>query len=316
MPVRVVMLADPFDPACLSHISACLAELSSGRAERAALILIAGENCGAGADDRWRMLCAAASCSKQLIPLRLPPKAGPADGGSLKRFVRKKIPDAAPYQISDSVPGEGLCPSVAEYTALKQLYGASSYLEGAGPWVDQLFEALNPHRFAHSLAVARTSVELALRFGIDPVKAEEAGLLHDCAKCLSLPEMQKTVRKHRMAVDPDLLSASSLLHSLAGACVAQDRYGVEDPEILEAIEYHNTGHEGMSPLARVVCLADFMEPNREPFPLLEEVRALAQVSLDRALLLSLEGVAAHVSSKGKKLHPRTLNTIAWLKTII
>ena len=27
----------------------------------------------------------------------------------------------------------------------------------------------------------------------------------------------------------------------------------------------------------------------------------------------VEGVAEHVASKGKKLHPRTLETIAWLK---
>ncbi|MBQ1366050.1 MAG: hypothetical protein IIY60_09575, partial [Clostridia bacterium] len=60
---------------------------------------------------------------------------------------------------------------------------------------------------------------------------------------------------------------------------------------------------------------DVIEPNREPFPGLEDVRALAEVSLEKALLLSLEDVVAHVSSKGRTLHPRTLGTIEWLKTL-
>ena len=61
-------------------------------------------------------------------------------------------------------------------------------------WIDQLFEALNPHRFAHSLSVVLTSAQLAFRFGLDTVRAEKAGLLHDCAKCFSLSEMQKIAR--------------------------------------------------------------------------------------------------------------------------
>ena len=88
-----------------------------------------------------------------------------------------------------------------------------------------------------------------------------------------------------------------------------------DPAVLEAIAYHNTGHAGMSRLAMCVCLADFMEPNRESYPLLEEVRRLAEHSLEQALLLSLEGTAEYVCSRGKYLHPRTQETIAWLKTL-
>lgn len=311
--MRVGILADLFDPVTLSHIDACRDALSSGLADQAALVLSVSGSCRAEEEDRWRMLCAAASCSKQLVPLRLPAKADPADPDRILRFVRKKIPKVDPFFLPALSVHPGLCPSVEEYCALSGLYGHSSYLQGASPWVSRLFDTLNPHRFAHTLSVARTSVELALRFGVDPLKAEEAGLLHDCAKCYSLEDMQKVVLRHKMTVDPEFLSSPALLHSLAGACVARDVYGVQDQEILDAIAFHNTGHAGMSPLAMCICLADFIEPNREPFPLLEDVRRLAATSLDRALLLSLEGVAAHVSSKGKKLHPRTLNTIDWLK---
>lgn len=89
-----------------------------------------------------------------------------------------------------------------------------------------------------------------------------------------------------------------------------------DPDVLEAISYHNTGYPGMTRLDMCVCLSDSIEPLREPYPLLEEVRALAESSLERALLLSLERTADYVLSRGRYLHPRTRDTIAWLKTIV
>jgi predicted HD superfamily hydrolase involved in NAD metabolism len=181
--------------------------------------------------------------------------------------------------------------------------------------VDRLFEALNPHRFSHTLSVALTSVRLAAKYHVNVRQAEEAGLLHDCAKCLPLSEMQRIARRHHLTEDPSILESASLLHSVAGAWVARSRYGMKDPEVLEAIAYHNTGHEGMSRLAMCVCLADSIEPTRASYPLLEQVRVLSELSLERALLMSLEGTAAYVRSRGKYLHPRTQETIAWLKTL-
>ena len=89
---------------------------------------------------------------------------------------------------------------------------------------------------------------------------------------------------------------------------------MDDPEVLEAIRYHNTGYPGMSRLAMCVCLADYMEPLRESFPVLEEVRSLSLVSLEKALLLSLESTVNYVLSKGWYLYPRTSDTVSWLKS--
>ena len=88
-----------------------------------------------------------------------------------------------------------------------------------------------------------------------------------------------------------------------------------DPKVLDAIRYHNTGCAGMSRLSMCVCLADSIEPLRKSYPLLDQVRALSETSLERALLLSLEGTAAYVSSHNWFLHPRTQETIRWLKTL-
>ena len=204
---------------------------------------------------------------------------------------------------------------IREYCAAKGLYGMTRRIDSADFWLDHLFDALTPKRFAHSLSVAHTARDLALRYDLDPLRAEEAGLLHDCAKCLPMKEMRRIAVEHSLTNDPTILESSALLHSLAGAWLARNEYGLADPAVLEAIAYHNTGHAGMSRLAMCVCLADFIEPNRESYPLLEEVRRLSEISLERALLLSLEGTARYVRSRGKYLHPRTQETIAWLKSL-
>ena len=314
--IRTGILVDSFDPVRSGHLETCRAALTGGGADRVILALAGNAGtCGASEEDRWRMLVAACAGEKSLIPLRLPPKYSSSAAGEILRHLNKKYPEERLYLLSGCSASVSLCPSVQEYCDLKGLYWTVPRLDRAGSWLDLLFRSLNPHRFAHSLSVARTSARLALRYGLDAVRAEEAGLLHDCAKCLPLPVMQKIARKNGLTDDPEMLRSASLLHSVVGAWIARSDYGMEDPEVLEAISYHNTGHAGMSPLAMCVCLADYIEPNRDPFPGLEDVRRLSEVSLEKALLLSLESVADHVRSGGTPLHPRTLGAIEWLKSL-
>ena len=203
--------------------------------------------------------------------------------------------------------------SVREYCHCKGLYGMESRVPESEAWLNQLFVALNPHRFSHTLAVAYTARRLARLHQLDPLKAEQAGLLHDCAKCMSLKEMQQIAQTHSLSSDPEVLSSGALLHSIVGAWVARNRYAMADPEVLAAITSHSTGRAGMNELDMCVYLADSIEPTRQSYPDLDQIRMLAELSLPRAMLLSLERTVTYVRSRGKYLHPSTLNTLSWLK---
>jgi len=238
--------------------------------------------------------------------------------------ARIRLIDVEPVPVSSTrirealslgLPTPELNPAVQEFCACKGLYGAPGQLERADLWLDRLFQTLNPHRFAHTLSVSWLAGRLAEKHGLSVVRARQAGLLHDCAKCYPLKEMQRIARENHLTEDPAFLSSGALLHSLVGAWVAEHLYGMEDREVLDAIAFHNTGHAGMSRLAMCVCLSDSIEPLREDYPLLSEIRQLSEVSLEKALLLSLESTADHVESRGKYLHPRTRDTIAWLKSL-
>ena len=203
---------------------------------------------------------------------------------------------------------------VREYCHLVGLYGLEARLPQAQAWLPMLFRALSGKRFAHSLAVAYTSRHLARANGLDTVQAETAGLLHDCAKCMPLKDMQRIADENHLTDDPGLRETDRLLHALVGAHIAQRDYGIQDSEVLSAIANHTTGKPGMGKLDMAVFLADKIEPTRPSYPELDRVRMLAEFSLEKAMIASLESTEAYVRKRGKTVHPASLHTLAWLKT--
>lgn len=215
--------------------------------------------------------------------------------------------------IRDGVSMPHLPVQVREYAQVAGLYGATLRIPEGPKWLEMLFRDLSVKRFSHTLAVADTARRLALLHGLDAHKAEVAGLLHDCAKCLPLKDMQRIARENHLTEDASILESGALLHSVVGAHLAKTEYGCNDPEILAAILSHTTGKPGMSPLAMAVWLADTIEPTRAPYPLLDKTRMLAGLSLEKAMITSLEGTLQHVRKKGDAVHPATVQTLEWLK---
>lgn len=172
----------------------------------------------------------------------------------------------------------------------------------------KLKKELDRQRFEHTLGVERTAREMARVFGEDEEKAALAGLLHDCAKCMPLSQMIKASRN--VDVDPVMKASKALMHAVAGRCVAQEVYGVQDEAVLDAIRWHTTGRANMTRLEKIIYLADVIEPNRKPYPGLDELRALCMQDLDAALRMALRMSLEHVKEQGKTLHPDTLAALA------
>ena len=240
-----------------------------------------------------------------------------AMGGSFLHVTMDPV-DVSSTAVRRALEGGGeasLLPVVCqEYAELMGLYGLPARLTGEQQgWMAKLFDALSRKRFAHTLAVAQAARELALRHGLDAQKAELAGVLHDCAKCLPEAEMRAICLDNGLTDDPAVLASGNLMHSLVGAYLAQQAYGMQDEAVLTAIRVHTMGQPGMSPLDMAVYLADKIEKTRRPYPALEAVRSAAQRSLREAMLLSLGGTAEYVRSRGEALHPLSEQTLQWLK---
>ena len=168
-------------------------------------------------------------------------------------------------------------------------------------------------RFIHTLDVACTAAALAMFYGADIDKAETAGLLHDCAKCLNLSKMLKICDKAGLELSEYERNSGSLLHSKAGAVLAQTKYGVRDEDILNAIRYHTTGRPGMSLLEKIVFAADYLEPGRDSAPGLPKVRKLAFESIDDCVLQILKDTLMYLGTTGADVDPMTQKTYDFYK---
>ena len=174
-------------------------------------------------------------------------------------------------------------------------------------YIRYLEDHVKPKRLRHSLGVAQTAVKLAVKYGADPVKAEIAGLLHDCSKGLSYPEMIDTARKSGMEPDIYQLHSPELPHPYVSAYLARRDLGVEDEEVLCAIRRHMCGHPEMTVLDAVVNLADYIEPTRS-YPDVDEMRAMAEGSLFDTLCECLGRTMILTIRSGDVTHPDTLLT--------
>ena len=169
----------------------------------------------------------------------------------------------------------------------------------------QLSKALDHKRYEHTLAVAYTSAALAMRYDVDIQKAEVAGLLHDCAKCMDNDKKVAICEKHKIQISEAENRNKFLLHAKVGSYLASKKYHVKDDDILNAITYHTTGRPGMSLLEKIIYVADYIEPGRDHASNLSEIRKLAFIDIDQVLIKILGDILIHLKEINKEIDPMT-----------
>lgn len=179
-----------------------------------------------------------------------------------------------------------------------------------------LEQELNYKRFVHTMAVAGTASSLAMCYGMNIQKAELAGLLHDCAKCIDVRKMQKLCEKAGLEITPFEAGSGSLLHSKAGSVLAAEKYGCTDPDILNAIRYHTRGRPGMSLLEKIIFVADYIEPGRYTAKNLPEIRKMAFEDIDEALMKILYDTLVYLNSTGNTVDPMTQKTYDYYRQML
>lgn len=199
--------------------------------------------------------------------------------------------------------------SVENYILKFGLYSARLSSPETDDINKRLHTVLTPKRFRHTQGVAQEAVRLAERYGADKDKAYLAGLLHDCAKCYTDEEKLAMCEEYNVPLDDILSRQPDLAHSFLGAALARAEYGVEDEDIINAIAYHTTGRENMTLLEKIIYIADYIEPNREPFKGLEEIRELAYKDIDKAVEYSLHNTIDYNVKKKRIIHPLSIKAL-------
>ena len=174
-----------------------------------------------------------------------------------------------------------------------------------------LQDNVSQHRIQHILGVEQTCIELAKYHQVDEQKAAQAALMHDLAKFFPPKKLLKMAEAGGISIDDVFSEYPHLLHAEVGAIVAQQEFGIDDPEILTAIANHTLGSPHMSQLSCVVFIADALEPNRGDNPELNAMRTTAKQDLYKCVYQTSDYSLKYLVSKQKVIHPRTILTRNW-----
>lgn len=175
---------------------------------------------------------------------------------------------------------------------------------------------LDPMRYEHSLSVSFTCMNLAMRYGYDIDKAELAGLMHDCGKRFTDEIILKKCISHKILVTDAEQKALPVLHAKYGAWLAENKYGIEDPEIISAIACHTTGKADMSVLDKIVYIADYIEPRRYKADNLPQMRKLAYEDLDKTMYEILKSTLEYLAKKGAAADPMTATAYEYFRQLV
>lgn len=173
---------------------------------------------------------------------------------------------------------------------------------------------LKESRLHHILGVVKAAKELAADYGEDLNKAELAALYHDILKDKDKKWLVSYIKSHGEEPAEGLL-AWKTLHAPAGAIFAKEVCGQANEEILNAVRFHTTGRVNMTLLEKIIFVADYIEEGRN-FNGVDDLRTLARLDLDQAVLASLENSIRHLRKMNEHVMSSSLEAATYYKELI
>lgn len=219
--------------------------------------------------------------------------------------------------LSDLDIGGFVPQAVKQYILDHEIYKSNDYtLSDVKKLLDKMKDSLKPSRYMHTVGVTHCIGNLAMAYNYPMYKAMIAGVLHDCAKCISDKERIEICEKNNIAISPVEYENPSLLHGKVGAFWCKSKYGIDSAEIAHAITYHTTGCPEMNLLDKLLYIADYIEPGRDKAPKLEELRHMAYVDLDYCLYLIFLNSVEYLKENSEAIDDMTYKTFLYYENII
>jgi nicotinate-nucleotide adenylyltransferase len=186
--------------------------------------------------------------------------------------------------------------------------------------MDTLFEALKlrmelsvkQKRYEHSLRVTQTAGELCKKFKKNAGKASLAGISHDMCKEYSSEKLIELAGFDEQPISAIELNKPSLLHGRVAAVVLQRVFCVTDAEILEAVRCHTFGKPHMGDIAKIIYVADKIEPGRKHVTP-EYLNSIEAFSLDELLFYIVNENISYLEKKGEQVSPISYELLNSLK---
>lgn len=152
------------------------------------------------------------------------------------------------------------------------------------------FEVFNKSEvFIHSEQVAQEVIGVSRRLGLEEEKSLKAAYLHDVGRVITKDELPDFCEFFGEYVTPKERENPSILHQKASKIIAEKFFGIQDIEILEAVQCHTTLKANPTDLAMAVFLADKLSWQEQQYQrLVEGIRKQLMHSKEKAVLYYLE----------------------------
>lgn len=141
----------------------------------------------------------------------------------------------------------------------------------------------------HMKRVAQKSRELARKFQYDEKLAEVAGYLHDISVIIPNSEKIQMCESLNIEVLEEENIFPLLVHQKLSRIIVEDIYGIENEEVLSAINCHTTLKTDSKTLDLILFVADKIEWDQQGIPpYLEKVEKGLEQSLEHGAYAFLE----------------------------
>lgn len=175
------------------------------------------------------------------------------------------------------------------------------------PLLDVWFGRLSRGLQDHVRRAQRIADDLARRHGADPERASLATYCHDLARSMGNDELLQRAREWDIPVKPAEEALPFLLHGPVGAEMVRREAGVTDSLVLEAVRWHTTLGPGVGVIAKIVYLADKLDPQKlSRYVDGSRLQALAQEDLDAAVLALLDQEISSLLAHRGIIHPAAI----------
>ncbi len=156
----------------------------------------------------------------------------------------------------------------------------------------------------HTLRVEEVALSLAQHHHVDEEKVRTGALAHDLARAMKGADLLLKAREYGIAVNSVEQQLPILLHGPVAAEMLRRTEGLDDSDVYDAIYWHSTAHKGLSHPAKVVFLADKLDPEKSTrYRYQDRLKTLADKSLDEAIYEFLNRELIGLLQRDDLVHP-------------
>ncbi len=151
--------------------------------------------------------------------------------------------------------------------------------------------------FYHTLSVVKQVETLHKRFDFDLEKCIAGAYLHDIGRIIDKRDLVEFCRAFGYEPLRGEREAPGLLHQVASKILANEIFGIEDKEILDALAYHTTLKQDPTMTDMVVFLADKLSWQADGYqPLIIDMHTALEQSLEQSVYCYLDALHRNQAS--------------------